>query len=92
LRASLNYYYAFFGKDTPINEITYLKHIVPFISSLRCQVSKQTTKKLTEATYNRLCGYLRSIFRFALFAELIEKNPMQRWRKTKEFHVGLPLT
>ena len=83
-QVAVKHYYPFFGEDKDITEISYLNHILPSINHLRCQVSKQTKKKLAEATCNRLCGYLRSIFRFALFAELIEKNPMQRWRKTKE--------
>ncbi len=83
-QVAIKHYYPFFGEDKDITEITYLNHILPFINHLRSFISEQTHKKLSECTCNRLCGYLRSIFRFGFFSELLEKNPMQRWRHPKE--------
>ena len=84
IQSALLYYYPFFGEDTPIKEFTYRESIVPFINHIRTYKSKKTGKLLSSATCNRLCGYLLAIFNFAISQDMIEKNPMQRWKKTKE--------
>ena len=83
-QCALRNYYPIFGKDKLISTFTYMDDIVPFINHYRTTKSKKTGKLLSQATCNRMCCYLRSIFNFAVSQDFIEKSPMQRWKKSKE--------
>ncbi len=83
-QCALRYYYPRFGEGKAISSVTYMEDIVPFINYLRTTKSEKTGKPRSSATCNRICSYLQTMFNFALSMGWIDKNPMQRWKKTKE--------
>jgi len=71
------------GRDTPVEGMTYLKDIVPFIKEMQ-GVSPQTKKPRSQSCVNRYCDYLDAIFNFGIEMELIARNPMKGRKKAKE--------
>ncbi len=84
LSTALGVYYPLLGKNTPIRSMTYADTIVPFINHLRNSKSRATGKQRAEATVNRYCCYLRSIFNYAVQIGNIDVSPLRPWHKSKE--------
>ena len=76
--------YKHFGPSMPLDLINYTDGIVPFINHMRCVPSNRTGALRSQASINRYCCFLRTIFNFAVANGLMAQNPMAQWRKTKE--------
>ena len=76
--------YKHFGPLMPLDLINYADGIVPFINNMRTVPSKRTGAVRSQASVNRYCCFLRTIFNFAVANGLMAQNPMTQWRKTKE--------
>ena len=76
--------YKHFGPLMPLDLINYADGIVPFINHMRTVPSKRTGAVRSQASVNRYCCFLRTIFNFAVANGLMAQNPMTQWRKTKE--------
>ena len=76
--------YKHFGPLMPLDLITYSDGIVPFINHMRSIPSSRTGSVRSQASVNRYCCFLRTIFNFAVVNGLMSHNPMTQWRKTKE--------
>ena len=76
--------YKHFGPSMPLDLITYSDGIVPFINHMRCVPSNRTGALRSQASINRYCCFLRTIFNFAVVNGLMAHNPMTQWHKTKE--------
>lgn len=78
-----NMFFGVIGRDTPVESMSYLKNIVPFIRQMQ-GVSPQTKKPRSQACVNRYCDYLDAMFNFGIEMELIARNPMKGRKKAKE--------
>jgi len=76
--------YKHFGPSMPLDLITYSDGIVPFINHMRSIPSSRTGSVRSQASINRYCCFLRTIFNFAVVNGLMSHNPMTQWHKTKE--------
>ena len=76
--------YKHFGPSLPLDLITYSDGIVPFINHMRSIPSSRTGAVRSQASVNRYCCFLRTIFNFAVANGLMAQNPMAQWHKTKE--------
>jgi integrase len=76
--------YKHFGPLMPLDLINYADGIVPFINNMRTVPSKRTGTVRSQASVNRYCCFLRTIFNFAVANGLMAQNPMTQWHKTKE--------
>ena len=76
--------YKHFGPLMPLDLINYADGIVPFINHMRSIPSSRTGSVRSQASINRYCCFLRTIFNFAVANGLMAQNPMTQWRKTKE--------
>ena len=76
--------YKHFGPSMPLDLITYSDGIVPFINHMRSIPSGRTGAVRSQASINRYCCFLRTIFNFAVANGLMSHNPMTQWHKTKE--------
>lgn len=76
--------YKHFGPSMPLDLITYSDGIVPFINHMRSIPSNRTGAVRSQASVNRYCCFLRTIFNFAVANGLMAQNPMAQWHKTKE--------
>ncbi|QTO40875.1 tyrosine-type recombinase/integrase [Desulfovibrio desulfuricans] len=76
--------YKHFGPLMPLDLINYADGIVPFINHMRTVPSKRTGAVRSQASVNRYCCFLRTIFNFAVANGLMAQNPISQWRKTKE--------
>ena len=76
--------YKHFGPSMPLDLINYTDGIVPFINHMRSIPSNRTGSVRSQASVNRYCCFLRTIFNFAVANGLMAQNPMAQWRKTKE--------
>jgi integrase len=78
-----NVFFMLLGKNTPVEGMTYLDDIVPFIRSMQ-GVSEQTKKPRSQTTVNRYCDYLDAIFNFGIEMKLSTVNPVKSRKKAKE--------
>lgn len=78
-----NSFFPLLGKDTPVDDFTYIGHIVPFIKHFQ-SASPQTGKPRSHVTVNRYCDYLDSIFNFGCLNGLMKSNPMKNRKRIKE--------
>ena len=76
--------YKHFGPSMPLDLIAYSDGIVPFINHMRSIPSGRTGAVRSQASINRYCCFLRTIFNFAVANGLMAHNPMTQWHKTKE--------
>ncbi len=78
-----NSFFSLLGKDTLVDEITYIDHILPFIKHFQSP-SPQTGKPRSQITVNRYCDYLDAIFNFGCQNGLMKSNPMKMRRRIRE--------
>lgn len=78
-----NSFFALLGKDTLVDEITYIDHILPFIKHFQAE-SPQTGKIRSKVTVNRYCDYLDAIFNFGCQNGLMNSNPMKMRKRIRE--------
>lgn len=83
--------YPMFGKDTPIREIDYGRHILPFMNQLR-QEKNPAGEPLSKVTINHYGHLLCALFNYAVEREYITKNPMKLWRKIPVAKKNVQLT
>lgn len=77
------------------------KHLIPAFAQKPAQeikldeivsVVQAAYPKAATSTKNRYLGYLKAIFRFGLANEMITRNPLANWKKSKEAPRDLKLT
>lgn len=77
------------------------KHLIPAFAQKPAQeikldeiisVMQAAYPKAATSTKNRYLGYLKAVFRFGLANELITRNPLANWKKSKEAPRDLKLT
>ncbi|GFK95910.1 Putative defective protein IntQ [Fundidesulfovibrio magnetotacticus] len=77
------------------------KHLIPAFAQKPAQeikldeiisVMQAAYPKAATSTKNRYLGYLKAVFRFGLANEMITRNPLANWRKSKEAPRDLKLT
>ena len=77
-------FYQQIGADTPINNIDYANHILPFLTWLQNTPSEHTGKPRSVITTNQYANFLKTLLNFAVNLGWIEKNPMALWKKQHE--------
>lgn len=78
-------------KNKPVDSMTYIDDMLPFISHY--QTTKARHKGMrSQATINRYCDYIASIFNFGIENELTKVNPMSKRKKSKEQPRNIQLT
>lgn len=78
-----NMFFDVLGKDTPVESMTYLDNVVPFIRAMQGK-SEQTKKPRSQTSVNRYGDYLACIFNFGVEMGLTTVNPMKGRKKAKE--------
>ena len=78
-----NMFFDVLGRDTPVESMSYLKDMVPFMRQMQ-GVSEQTRKPRSQTSVNRYCDYVDAIFNFGVEMKLISSNPMKGRKKAKE--------
>jgi integrase len=78
-----NMFFDVLGRDRPVESMTYLGDIVPFIRYIQ-GVSEQTKKPRSQTSVNRYGDYLACIFNFGVEMGLTTVNPMKGRKKSKE--------
>ncbi|GAB6037713.1 hypothetical protein JCM15519_22720 [Fundidesulfovibrio butyratiphilus] len=78
-----NVFFLLLGKNTPVESMTYLDDMVPFIRSIQ-GVSDQTGRPRSQSTVNRYCDYVDAIFNFGVEMGLTTVNPMKGRKKARE--------
>ncbi|MGD9819679.1 MAG: site-specific integrase, partial [Desulfomonilaceae bacterium] len=77
-----NMFFDALGKDTPVESMSYLKDMVPFMRQMQ-GVSEQTGKPRSQTSVNRYCDYVDAIFNCGVEMKLISSNPMKGRKKAK---------
>ena len=86
-------FYPQLGANTPIADIDYAKHILPFFTWLKTTSSPSTGEVRSVVTINKYGDFLKIFFNYAVQRGYIDKNPMVLWKKefvpkkTKELDV-----
>ena len=71
------------GADTPLTEIDYAKHILPFMLWLKT-TPMANGKQRSIRTTNNYGNYLKTFFNYAVKRGYLDKNPMALWKKQYE--------
>lgn len=86
-----NSFFPLLGKDRPVDDLTYINDILPFIKHFQA-VSPKTGKPRSQVTVNRYCDYLDSIFNFGCQIGLVQSNPMKLRQRIRERPREIQLT
>lgn len=82
--------YPFFA-DLIVDDMSYVKDIVPFILHLK-ETNGSRGKPRSQTTINRYGDYLRAMFNFGIDSGLTKVNPMKGRKKSKEKPRDVQLT
>ncbi|WP_459933968.1 tyrosine-type recombinase/integrase [Fundidesulfovibrio butyratiphilus] len=78
-----NLFFDVLGRDAPVESMTYLDDVVPFIRHMQ-GVSEHTRKPRSQTSVNRYCDYVDAIFNFGVEMGLTTVNPMKGRKKARE--------
>lgn len=84
-------FYPFLGKDTPVRDIDYGRHILPLLTQLM-QEKNPAGQPLSKVTINHYGHLLSALFNYAVDRDYITKNPMKLWRKIPVAKKNVQLT
>lgn len=79
------------GANTPIKDIDYKTHILPFMDWLRTTPTERGNLR-SVVTCNKYGNFLKTFFAYAVKRGYLERNPMALWSKQHEERVERRLT